>query len=41
MFLDLGPLGHLMMMMMIIIVMAIKTSGCPDILNNDWAASRS
>ena len=25
----------------IIIIMAVKTSGCPDILNNDWAASRS
>ena len=21
--------------------MAVETSGCPDILNNDWAASRS
>ena len=25
----------------VIIIMEVKTSGCPDILYNDWAASRS
>ena len=29
------------MILNIIIVMAVKTSGCSDILYNDWAASRS
>ena len=31
----------IIIIIIITIIMSVKTSGCPDILYNDWAASRS
>ena len=31
----------IIVIIIVIVIMVVKTSGCPDILYNDWAASRS